>query len=167
MIVLIIEHFIGNFYLDYIAIVFLYVITKLTEIFFHYRFNFFSEFPSATLYEGIFLQKSYAEAYVNTFLKRLNLSEDIDNLEGMNDLNDAAYLGVNISERKSETKRTKKRESTPARDEMHTKAPYVICSPGCCYLFARVRNWYYSTSCRLYTDFARGISLTRAKLVPV
>ena len=69
---------------------------KLILIFFHYRFTFFSEFPSATLYEGVFLQKSYAEAYVNTFLKRLNLSEDIDNLEGMNDFDDAEYLSTRM-----------------------------------------------------------------------
>ena len=42
-------------------------------------------------------------------------------------------IGVNISEGKSRTKRMKKRESTPVRDELHTKVPSSIC-------------WYRSTT---------------------
>ena len=91
------KHFIGNFYLDYFATALLYVIKKLTQMFVHYRFNFFSEFPSATLYEGVFLQKSYAEAYVNTFIKRLNFPEDTGNLEGMNYVDDAEYLSRDMT----------------------------------------------------------------------
>ncbi|KAK2185352.1 hypothetical protein NP493_239g03014 [Ridgeia piscesae] len=58
-------------------------------------FQFFSDFPFATLYEGIFLQRSYAEAYVNTFLKRLNFFEDAGNFE--ENLTDARHLDVNCT----------------------------------------------------------------------
>ena len=46
--------------------------------------------------------------------------------------------GVDISERKSGTKQTKKHEGMSALDEMHTKPPYS-------FFTARVRNWYYNT----------------------
>ena len=61
------------------------------KIVFSCRFQFFSDFPFATLYEGIFLQRSYAEAYVNMFLKRLNFFEDAGNFE--ENLSDARHLG--------------------------------------------------------------------------